>query len=133
MHGKPLDAEKYDASRWIAEPLHLFDCCMENDGAAAIVMVDAERAADFAHKPVYLLGAASGSAIASPARPQFAVLCLGELRNGGRGSLPDGRPRPRRRRRGPELRELHRGRVMALAEHRFFSPQEANDFLTWTT
>jgi len=45
MHGKPLDAEKYDASRWIAEPLHLFDCCMENDGAAAIVMVDAERAA----------------------------------------------------------------------------------------
>ena len=32
--------------RYIAEPLHLFDCCRENDGAAAIVMVDAERAAD---------------------------------------------------------------------------------------
>ena len=61
MHGRPLDEEAYDASRWIVEPFHLFDCCQENDGAAAMILVAAERAADFAQKPAYLLGAVSGS------------------------------------------------------------------------
>ena len=61
MHGRPLDEAKYDASRWIVEPFHLFDCCLENDGAAAMVLVAAERAKDFANAPAYLLSAASGS------------------------------------------------------------------------
>lgn len=61
MYGKPLSAEKYDASRWIVEPFHLYDCCLENDGAAAILLVPAERAKEFAHKPTYVLGVAEGS------------------------------------------------------------------------
>lgn len=61
MHGRPLDEEKYDASRWIVEPWRLFDCCMENDGAAAIILVSADRAKDLAQKPAYVLGAAGGS------------------------------------------------------------------------
>jgi len=61
MYGRPLDEEKYDNSRWIVEPFHLFDCCMENDGAAAMVVVPADRAKDFAHKPAYVLGAMGGS------------------------------------------------------------------------
>ncbi|MCZ6887787.1 MAG: acetyl-CoA acetyltransferase, partial [Gammaproteobacteria bacterium] len=61
MYGRPLDEEKYDNSRWIVEPFHLFDCCLENDGAAAMVVVSAERAKDFDNTPVYLLGATSGS------------------------------------------------------------------------
>jgi acetyl-CoA acetyltransferase len=61
MYGRPLDAESYDASRWIVEPFHLFDCCQENDGAAAMVLVPAERAKDFPHKPCYVLAAVSGS------------------------------------------------------------------------
>jgi acetyl-CoA acetyltransferase len=69
MYGKPLDEEKYDASRWIVEPLHLYDCCMENDGAAAIILVPAERARDFTQQPVYLLGAASGSGYRAGANP----------------------------------------------------------------
>lgn len=61
MNGKPLTEEKYDNSRWIVEPFHLFDCCMENDGAAAILLVSAERAKDLKQKPAYILGAAHGS------------------------------------------------------------------------
>jgi acetyl-CoA acetyltransferase len=61
MYGKPLDEKTYDESRWIVEPFHLYDCCQENDGAAAMVVVSAERAVDICDKPVYVLGAVSGS------------------------------------------------------------------------
>lgn len=61
MYGRPLTPETYDESRWIVEPFHLYDCCQENDGAAAILLVPAERAHDLPHRPCYLLGAVSGS------------------------------------------------------------------------
>ena len=62
MHGKPLDEATYDASRWIVEPFHLYDVCMENDGAAAIVLVSAERARDLKQPIVAVLGVGVGNA-----------------------------------------------------------------------
>ena len=47
-------------SRLIADPLHLLDCSLVSDGGAAILLVSAERAKDFPHHPVYLLGAGEG-------------------------------------------------------------------------
>ena len=63
MRAKTLDMEQYLASRMIAEPLCLFDNCLETDGALAIVLVAAERARDLnaKHPPTYVTGYALGS------------------------------------------------------------------------
>ncbi len=61
MHGRPLSEDDYDNSRWIVEPFHLFDCCMENDGAAAILLTTPERARDLKQPPAYLMAASQGS------------------------------------------------------------------------
>ncbi len=61
MYGHPLTREEYDNSRWIAEPFHLYDCCMENDGAAAVILTTADRARDLKQKPVYVMAAAQGA------------------------------------------------------------------------
>ena len=47
---------------------------MENDGAAALIVVPAEQARDFKHKPAYLLGSAQGSEYRNGARGHNAPL-----------------------------------------------------------
>jgi len=61
FYGKPITLEEHQASRWIAEPLHLLDCCQESDGGVAIVVSSAERAADLPNRPAIITGAAQGS------------------------------------------------------------------------
>jgi acetyl-CoA acetyltransferase len=62
FHGKPITLADHQASRWICEPLRLLDCCQESDGAVAMVITSAERAADLRQKPVVIRGAAQGIA-----------------------------------------------------------------------
>jgi acetyl-CoA acetyltransferase len=56
----PMSFDDYHASRWVAWPFHLFDCCLVTDAGGAFVVTTAERARDLAKKPVYVLGAAEG-------------------------------------------------------------------------
>lgn len=55
----PLSIEDVLAAPMVSSPLGRNDCCLVTDGAAALIMVRADRAADHPNKPVYLLGAAS--------------------------------------------------------------------------
>lgn len=57
---KPMTVEDHQASRIISDPLRLFDCCLESDGGAAVIVSSAERAKDRPQKPVYISGVAEG-------------------------------------------------------------------------
>ena len=61
MMQKPMSLADHAASRFISEPLHLLDCCLETDGALAVVLVSAERARDADKPPAYVLGASQGT------------------------------------------------------------------------
>jgi acetyl-CoA acetyltransferase len=54
---KPMTLDDYMASRWVAEPLRLFDCCPNTDGGGACVVTSLEQARDLRHAPVRVLGA----------------------------------------------------------------------------
>lgn len=54
----PLTVEDVLKARMLSDPITVRDCCLYNDGAAAIVMVRSDRAKDCAQPPVHVLGAA---------------------------------------------------------------------------
>jgi acetyl-CoA acetyltransferase len=59
MKDKPLTLDAYLASPMITAPYRLFDCCLETDGAAAVIVTTAERARDLKQRPVHILGVAA--------------------------------------------------------------------------
>jgi acetyl-CoA acetyltransferase len=61
FHGRPITLEEHQSSRWVAEPLHLLDCCQESDGGVALVVTSLERARDLRQRPVTVAAAAQGS------------------------------------------------------------------------
>ena len=60
MGGRPMTLDDYLASPLITEPMRKFDCCLETDCAAAVVLTSPERAKDLPHAPVLWLGGAEG-------------------------------------------------------------------------
>jgi acetyl-CoA acetyltransferase len=132
MHGRPLTAEDYDASRWIVEPFRLFDCCQENDAAAALVLVSAERAADLRPDPAYVLGAAQGGDYRSEApvhnAPDYATAAFKTLAPRLYASAGVG---PADVDVVQAYENFTGGTVMALLEHGFCTPETADKVLTF--
>ena len=57
---KPLTVEEHHASRMISDPFRLFDCSLESDGGAAIVVSAADAARDLAKPVISIMGVAEG-------------------------------------------------------------------------
>src|SRR5690606_3354209 len=60
MYGRPLDLETYLKGRMIAEPYRVYDCCLETDGACALIVTTRERARDLKGKAVHVLSVGQG-------------------------------------------------------------------------
>jgi acetyl-CoA acetyltransferase len=61
FYGQPITLEDHQSSRWIVEPaLRLLDCCLESDGAVAVVVTSKERARHLRQKPVRIAAASQG-------------------------------------------------------------------------
>ncbi len=63
MYREPISVDDVLASRMIAYPMHLLECCLVTDGGGALVVTSAEwaRARPGPKPPVYVLGAGEAS------------------------------------------------------------------------
>ncbi len=59
-----ISLEDHQASRVVASPLRLLDCCMESDNAGALIVTTADVARDLRSKPVRLLASAYRTVLA---------------------------------------------------------------------
>ncbi len=68
----PITVEDVLASRMIAYPFHLLECCLVTDGGGALILTSADRAKDFPQPPVYVIG--SGESVETPMVSQMEDL-----------------------------------------------------------
>lgn len=131
MHGRPLTSEGYDTARWIVEPFRLYDCCLENDGAAAVLLMSAERARDVTDRPVYLLGAQQSGPYRSGASvhnvPDYAT---SSFKTGASRLFQQAGVTPADVDVVQSYENFTGGVVMSLIEHGFCTYDDANVVLT---
>jgi acetyl-CoA acetyltransferase len=66
--------DDYLEARMISTPLRLYDFCLETDGACAVIVTSAERAADMRQPPVLIRAVAQGTIPHPQPGIQFPVL-----------------------------------------------------------
>ena len=60
IYRQEITLDDWAASRMVADPIRLFDCSMENDGAVAVLVTRTERARDLRQPPAIVMAAAHG-------------------------------------------------------------------------
>ena len=70
MYGRPMTIEDHQNSRMISTPLRLYDCCLETDGGAAVIVTATDRARGLRQPPVYI---AAGGLGGGPWNHRFMV------------------------------------------------------------
>src|SRR4029077_17839120 len=81
---EPVTLDDWAASRPIAEPIRLFDCSLENDGATAVLVTTLERARDLAQPAVPVLAQVQyGAPIHTELAAFFATTAAFGEREGG--------------------------------------------------
>jgi acetyl-CoA acetyltransferase len=132
MNGRPLDSDAYDESRWIVEPFRLFDCCLENDGAAAVLLVSDERARHLRRRPAYLLSAQQSGPYRSGASshnvPDYAT---SSFKTGAPRLFAQAGVSPADVDVVQSYENFTGGVVMSLIEHGFCTYSNANEVITF--
>jgi acetyl-CoA acetyltransferase len=57
-YGRECSPAEVEASRMVADPFRLLDCCITSEGGAAMVLTSLERAKDLDVTPIHVLGGA---------------------------------------------------------------------------
>lgn len=125
-----MNPEVYENARLISEPYRLFDCSRENDAAACVLVVSAERAKHLKQKPAYILSAPMGTmegggALEENWRPYYVTAGQAELAQ--RLWTESGY--------GPQdvdvaqvYMNMNSMGIGAMIDHGFFSMEEAGEF-----
>lgn len=128
-----MSREIYENARMISEPYRLFDCSRENDAAACVLVVSAERAKDMKQKPAYVLSAPMGTmegggALEENWRPYYATAGQKELaerlwRESGYGP------------KDVDVAQIYMNTnsmgIGAIIDHGFCNMEDAGEFLTF--
>ena len=64
LYKDPITVADVLASKMIAYPFRILQCCVVTDGGGALILTSADRAKDFPTKPVYILG--TGESVETP-------------------------------------------------------------------
>lgn len=84
----PMTIADHHASRMISDPLRLFDCNIETDGAVALIVTSVERARDLRQRPAIVLAGAMAAGshhvrlstlLSTPRERDSAALVAGRL------------------------------------------------------
>jgi acetyl-CoA acetyltransferase/uncharacterized OB-fold protein len=81
-HREPITLADHQASRWVAEPLHLLDCSLVSNGAIAVIVTTAQAAAGRPRPPVHIWGFGQGHPGQPMARDSEFGLVTGAVQAG---------------------------------------------------